>query len=96
MPDRDLATIRDLIYYQYATIIAKSAFTASDGVQWLYSFCRLNHGDDKKFYDAVPPLLEKKYLKTIYYCRNCSGTLDKGEVDGDGEVTELNIDAVIG
>jgi len=31
MPDRDAATIKDLIYYQYATIIAKSAFAASDG-----------------------------------------------------------------
>ena len=31
MPDRDVATTRDLIHYQHATIIAKSAFAASDG-----------------------------------------------------------------
>jgi hypothetical protein len=31
MPDRDVRIIRDLIHYQYATIIAKSAFAASDG-----------------------------------------------------------------
>jgi hypothetical protein len=31
MPDRDIATIRDFIYYQCAKIIAKSAFAASDG-----------------------------------------------------------------
>jgi hypothetical protein len=31
MPDREVSTIRDLIYYQRATIIAKSAFAASDG-----------------------------------------------------------------
>ncbi len=30
MPDRDVSTIRDLIYYQHAKIIAKSAFAASD------------------------------------------------------------------
>ena len=27
MPDRDVRTIRDLIYYQYAKIIARSAFS---------------------------------------------------------------------
>ena len=31
MPDRDATTIGDLIYYQYAKIIAKSAFEAPDG-----------------------------------------------------------------
>jgi hypothetical protein len=49
MPDREVATIRDLIYYQNARIIAKSAFAASD--------CRLKHRGDKKFYDSIPPLL---------------------------------------
>jgi hypothetical protein len=51
MPDRELSTIRDLIHYQYARIIAKSAFAASDGESSL----RLR--DDKKFYDSIPPLL---------------------------------------
>ena len=49
MPDREVATIRDLIYYQNARIIAKSAFAASD--------CRLKHRGDKKFYDSIPPVL---------------------------------------
>ncbi len=31
MPDRDVETIRDLIYYQYAKVIARSAFKAADG-----------------------------------------------------------------
>jgi hypothetical protein len=43
MPDRDVNTIRDLIYYQYAKIIAKSAFAAPDGVQ--------------EVYDSITPLL---------------------------------------
>ncbi len=51
MPDRDVSTIRDLIYYQYAKIIAKSAFAASDGES------SLKHRDDKKFYDSISPLL---------------------------------------
>ncbi len=51
MPDRDLATIRDLIYCQNATIIAKSAFAASD---WESS---LKPRGDKKFHDFIPPVL---------------------------------------
>ena len=51
MPDRDVATIRHLIHYQYATIIAKSAFAASDGES------RLKHRGDKKFHGSIPPLL---------------------------------------
>ena len=31
MPDRDVKTIKDLIFYQYAKIIARSAFGAADG-----------------------------------------------------------------
>ncbi len=49
----------------------------------------------KKFYDSIPPLLEKKYLKTIYNCHSCSGTLDIGDLVGDGVITVLDIDAVI-
>jgi hypothetical protein len=62
MPDRDIASIRDLIYCHYATIIAKSAFAASDGES------SLKLRGDKKFHDSIPPLLEKNYLKTIYDC----------------------------
>ena len=31
MPDRDVTTIRDVIYYQYAKLIARSAQHAPDG-----------------------------------------------------------------
>ena len=51
MPDRDVATIRDLIYYQYATIIAKSAFAVSNGKS------RPKHRGDRKSYDSIPPVL---------------------------------------
>ncbi|MGB9597428.1 MAG: HNH endonuclease [Candidatus Poribacteria bacterium] len=33
MPDKDVITIKDLIYYQYAKIIAKRAFSSIDGKQ---------------------------------------------------------------
>jgi hypothetical protein len=65
MPDRNVSTSRDLIYHQHTKIIAKRAFAVSDGVQGLYPFCGLKHRGDKKFYDVIPPLLEKKYFRTI-------------------------------
>ncbi len=67
MPDREVSTIRDLTCCQNATIVAKGAFAVSDGKS------RLKHRGDKKFYDSIPPLVEKKYLKTIYNCPKCSG-----------------------
>jgi 5-methylcytosine-specific restriction endonuclease McrA len=186
MPDRDVSTIRDIIYYQYSKIIARSAFASIDGKEaraksygfikqtfrelksgkkswseitredwqfvqserkciycemesdltkehivprslrinercptcdkiqgihnqiWAckscntakgnrgpYSFYKMKHPGDEKFYDFIPPLLEKKYLKTIYSCHNCSGTLDKSDIDGDGEMTVMDNDFVI-
>jgi hypothetical protein len=51
MPDKDVNTIRDLICYQYAKMIAKSAFAAFDGES------SLKHRGDKKCYDSIPPVL---------------------------------------
>lgn len=169
MPDREVRTIRDLIFYQYAKIIAKSALGpdakksaygfiktrfrelrddemkwsailredkqlveaekkcvycgATKDLQWehivprsilinercpecnrvqgihnqiwacrscntrkgtkgLYHFMKELYPNAKPFSDVVPPLLEKKYLKTIYYCHQCKGTLDW---DGGGK-----------
>jgi 5-methylcytosine-specific restriction endonuclease McrA len=186
MPDRDVKTIRDLIYYQYAKIIAKSAFSTSDGKEakkraygfikktfrelkngtkswseitredwqfvesekkciycgtksdlhkehiiprslqiksecktcekiqgihnqvWacrqcnsskgtkgLYEFYRAKYPNEKKFYDLIPPLLEKKYLKTIYNCHECTRTIDNGDIDGDGKISVLDIDFIL-
>ena len=186
MPDRDVETIQDLIYYQYAKIIARRAFGAADGKEakaqyygfikktfrelkigvkswseitredwqfveadkkciycgsesdlnkehiipkslairpdcsacdtiqgihnqiWacgqcnsaklrkgLYQFFKDKFPAERKFYDLIPPLLEKKYLKTIYNCHICAGTLDSGDINGDGELTVLDIDHII-
>lgn len=186
MPDKDVKTIQDLIYYQYAKIIARRAFSVPDGKKvksqhygfikktfdefkkgvkswseitredwqfaeskkeciyckceenlhkehivprslriklecetckniqeihnqiWacrqcntskgtvgLYEFFEKKYPDEKKFYDFIPPLLEKKYLKTIYNCHECTETLDKGDIDGDGTITVLDIDSIL-
>lgn len=187
MPDKEVQTIRDLIYYQYAKIIAKSAFSEqngktvkgkhygfikntfrdlksgkkswseilredwqfadsdkiciyysatenlhrehiipkslrikidceacdriqgihnqvyacpvcnlSKGTKGLYTFYKEKLPNEKKFYDFIPPLLEKKYLKTMFYCHECAGTLDKVEPNDSGEITVLDIDAILG
>jgi 5-methylcytosine-specific restriction endonuclease McrA len=186
MPDRDVKTIKDLIYYQYAKIIAKEAFSIPDGqkvksqhygfiktkfqelkngvITWseitredwqfvemekrciycgnennihkdhivpksvrikpecatcdkiwgihnqiwackqcnslkgtkgLYEFFEVKYPNERKFYDYIPVLLEKKYLKTIYNCHECAGTLNKGDINGDGEISVLDIDFIL-
>lgn len=186
MPDRDVKTIQDLIYYQYSKIIAKSAFASADGkdaknkhygfikktfrelktgvkswseitredwqlvesekkciycgsvielnkehivpkslrikpeckdcdkiqsihnqvwackkcnssksTKGLYEFFKIMYPTEKKFYDRIPTLLEKKYLKTMYNCHECAQTLLKGDIDGDGELSVLDIDFIV-
>lgn len=51
--------------------------------------------EEKKFQDIIDPLVEKKYLKTIYYCHECNGTLHLGDLDGDGIITVFDIDFCI-
>jgi len=186
MPDRDVKTVRDQIYFQYAKIAARSAFNCKDGEEakkkhygfiktmlrdlqsgrkswsdieredWLlvdsekkcvycgatenlsrehivpkslnikpeckdcdtihgihnqvwackncnskkgtkglYEFYGELHPDDEKFYDRLPRILEGKYLKTIFKCHECAGTLDAGDLDGDGEVRVWELDWVV-
>ncbi len=183
MPDREVLNIRDLIYFQYAKIIARSAFKAADGQEakelhygfikntfrdlknggkswshieredwqlveaekkciycgsaenlqrehivpkslrikedcaecdriqsihnqvWacgacnaakgtmgLYEFYRKMHPEEKNYFDFIPPLVEKKYLKTIMKCHECAGTLDIADLNKDGELSVLDID----
>lgn len=61
----------------------------------LYSFYKTKHFGQKKYYHLIPSLLEKKYLKMIYNCHSCSGTLDSRDMDGDRALTVLGIDFII-
>jgi hypothetical protein len=65
------------------------------GTKGLYQFYKILLPDEKKFFDFLPPLLEKKYLKTMYFCHQCAGTLDSTDLDGDGSMTVLDIDWII-
>jgi hypothetical protein len=60
------------------------------GTKGLYHFYREMYPEPIKLSDTLPALLEKKYLKTIYYCHQCNGTL---EWDGDGNgLTVMDLD----
>jgi ribosomal protein L37AE/L43A len=67
----------------------------SKGTKGLYEFFRDKFANERKYYDMIPPLLEKKYLKTIYNCHKCAETIDKGDLDGDGKITVLDIDHIL-
>jgi hypothetical protein len=186
MPDRDVKTIQDLIYYQYAKVIARRAFSMPNGketkqqhygfvkqtfrelksgvkswseimredkqfveaekrcvycgaendLQWehivpkslrikpqcqtcetiqgihnqiwackgcnfakgtkgLYEFYKEKYPGERKFYDLIPTLLEKKYLKTIINCHKCAETLDKGGLGASEAITVLDIDYIL-
>lgn len=68
---------------------------SSKGAMGLYAFYQKKDPDNPKFFDYLPALAEKKYLKTIYQCHECAGTLDHADLDGDGVMTALDIDAIV-
>jgi len=51
--------------------------------------------EDSPFIDMVPPLVEKKYLKTLFKCHEYANTLDSGNFNGDGEISAIDIDYII-
>lgn len=65
------------------------------GTKGLYTFYKDMHPEERKFHDIIDPLVEKKYLKTIYHCHECNGTLHCEDLDGDGDITVLDIDCCI-
>jgi len=62
------------------------------GKKGLYRFLREQHPDQPKFYDKINPDLEKAYLKAVYHCHQCRGTLLSSDPDGDGKLTVLDLD----
>jgi hypothetical protein len=57
-------------------ILACKSCNSKKGTKGLYRFYDEMYPDVKNLSDQLPALLEKKYLKTIFYCHQCKGTLD--------------------
>jgi hypothetical protein len=85
----------DRIFGIHNQVWACRACNSSKGAKGLYEFYRAQFPEDPKFYDLIPPLLEKKYLKTIYYCHDCAGTLASGGFGYSSGLTVLDIDCVL-
>ncbi len=73
-------------------VLACRSCNSAKGTKGLYHFYQSRTAPGANFFDNLPILLEKKYLKTIYWCHECAGTLDGGDIDGDGKLTVLDID----
>ena len=85
----------DIIQGIHNQIWACSKCNSMKAAKGLYQFFKDKYPAERKFYDLVPPLLEKKYLKTILNCHLCAGTIDGGDIDGDGEITVLDVDFIL-
>jgi hypothetical protein len=69
--------------------------SSAKGLKGLYEFYKDKYPDDNKFYDHIPALAEKQYLRTMYCCHGCAGTLDKCDIDEDGKIDVYEIDFIL-
>jgi hypothetical protein len=61
MPDRDVETIRDLIYYQYAKIMARRAFAAADGKEAK----KQHYGFVKKIFRSLNGAFQRTHMMPL-------------------------------
>lgn len=80
----------DCIQSIHNIVWACRSCNSKKGTKGLYQYYHDLYKDDKKFYDHIPSLLEKKYLKTIYRCHICNESLKTS--NGKNDLTVLDID----
>jgi hypothetical protein len=61
----------------------------------LYAFFAKRLPPDRKFYDRIPPLAEKKYLKTVYECLERCTPLLKDVPQGAKRADVLKFDEAL-
>jgi HNH endonuclease len=49
---------------------------------------------EKEKRNEIPRLVEGKYLKLIYKCHECRGTLDSTDINMDGEINVMDLGAI--
>ena len=76
-------------------VLACSRCINTKGNLGLYEFYKKLNPNLVWFYDVLPRHIEKRYLKLMYHCHECADTLDRGDLDGDRELTVLDIDYIL-
>lgn len=66
----------DTIQAVHNIVFACGECNSKKSQKGLYTYWHEINPDKEKSFDYLPVLLEKKYLKTIYKCHECAGTLD--------------------
>lgn len=73
----------DVIQSIHNQVWACRSCNSQKGTTGLYAFYAKRLPADRKYYDKLPPLAEKKYLKTVYECLNkCTNCLTQVPPDG--------------
>jgi hypothetical protein len=97
MPDRDVETIRDLIFYQYAKIMARRAFGAADGKEAKkqhYGFIKKTFRELQRGVKSWSEITREDWqlVEAEKRCAYCGGESD---LDRDGEITVLDVDSIL-
>jgi 5-methylcytosine-specific restriction endonuclease McrA len=85
----------DAIQSIHNQVLACSECNRLKATRGLYEFYKERFPGNPKFYDRIPPLVEKKYLKTIFSCHECAGTLEASDPNGNGVISVADIDFII-
>ncbi len=64
----DRCPMGDTIQLIHNKVWACRRCNSEKGTEGLYSFYKNRFPTEKKFFDHIPPLVEKKYIKTVYQC----------------------------
>lgn len=85
----------DVIQSIHNQVWACKSCNSQKGTLGLYAFYSRRLPTDRKFYDNIPPLAEKKYLKTVYECLSkCTDCSDQFP-PGGRQPDVLKLDATL-
>lgn len=85
----------DIIHAVHNLIWVCKVCNSSKGTFGLYEFYKHKYPYDKNCFALIPPLAEMRYLRTMYHCHECAGSLDSSDPNHDGKVDVLDIDFIL-